>query len=57
MIRAPKVADTVAPTINILTNYGFIYLAHEDPTVIDDDYLWIRAKESERGGFFDVTPT
>jgi hypothetical protein len=57
MIRAPKVADTVAPTINIFTNYGFIYLAHEDPTVIDDDYLWIRAKESERGGFFDVTPT
>lgn len=55
MIRAPKVGDTVLPTIGISTNYGFIYLAHEDPAVINDDYLWIRTKESNSKGFFDVS--
>ncbi|MDO7899050.1 ATP-grasp domain-containing protein [Pseudomonas citrulli] len=54
MIRAPEIGDRVAPTIGISTNYGFIYLVHEDPAVTYADYLWIRAKEAEDTGFFDV---
>lgn len=54
MIRAPEIGDSVAPTIGISTNYGFIYLVHEDPAVTYADYLWIREKEAEDTGFFDV---
>jgi len=54
MIRAPEIGDIVAPTIGISTNYGFIYLVHEDPAVTYEDYLWIREKEAEDTGFFDV---
>lgn len=54
MIRAPQIGDSVAPTIGISTNYGFIYLIHEDPAVTYADYLWIREKEAQATGFFDV---
>ncbi|MFJ7282494.1 ATP-grasp domain-containing protein [Pseudomonas sp. NPDC099000] len=57
MIRAPEIGDSVAPTIGISTNYGFIYLVHEDPAVTHADYLWIREKEAEETGFFDVKLT
>lgn len=54
VIRAPEIGSWVEPTIGIATNYGFIYLVHEDPSVVECDYRWIRERESRPGGFFEV---